>query len=284
MRPARLRSGISKPEPRPVRLHQDGNGGRNGKPDSSELDSGEWSVEGAEAVLEGLDGVISARVVLKERGELGEVHLLTGDTVAPKRTVRRVESAFIKNWGMKIDHRKVSVAQSRWPVGDKGKKAKSSASFLREPTFLVVDRPHLESANPRNELRFDGHEVELEPSGRMRVRVYLEAGGERFSGEATGSQRAKSRMSMLASATLRAVRSTKRGSDEDGEPSSDLALDDVDVVDAFKKDFVLASVSLLGADGVTRSAGAAPVEESLDRAVILSTLKAADPWVRGPVL
>jgi hypothetical protein len=244
--------------------------------------SSDWSEPEAEAVLVALKGVISARVVLKTGGGVGEIHLLTSNEVAPKKTVRRVESAFMKHWGVKIDHRKVSVAQSRWPVGDKGKKAKSSASFLREPTFLVVDRPHLPPAEPRMELRFDGHEVELEPSGRMRIRVFLDVAGQRYSGEASGSQRARSRMTMLASATLSAVQATRQRSG-DIETPRDLALEDVDVIDAFKKDYVLASICAVGTSGVTSSAGAAPVEESLDRAVILSTLKAADPWVRSSV-
>lgn len=280
MQPARTDAESGAPRRAPVPGHLNGRRstteGDGRMADSDPL----WSVEDAEQVLRKLRGVISARVVLEEQGEVEEIHLLTGTDVPPKKTVRRVESAFMKNWGVRIDHRKVSVAQSRWPVGDKGQKAKSSASFLREPTSLVADRPHLQPDGPRTELRFDGHQVELEPSGRMRVRVFLESGGEAFTGEATGSQRARSRMTMLATATLNAVRASTEASPTRVGTMPFMSLEDVDVVDAFKRDFVLAAVTLAGSDGVTSSAGAAPVEASLDRAVILSTLKAVDPWVR----
>lgn len=281
MRPARLQNGIVPPTPIAPRIRVVGNGNGSPKPSSTEENGSNWSIAAAEEVLRSLKGVISARVVLKQNGEVAELHLLTSSEVEPKKTVRRVESAFITNWGMRIDHRTVSVAQSRWSVGDKGKKAKSSASFLREPTFLVVDRPNLPSAELGQELRFDGHEVQLEPSGRMRVRVFLDVGGERFAGEATGSQKARSRLTMLASATVDAVLAARGGTDPmTNRHGSSLELEDVDVIDAFKKDYVLASVSMVGAHGVTNSAGAAPVEESLDRAVIMSTLQAAGPWAR----
>ncbi len=245
-----------------------------------------WSVEAAEDALRALAGIISVRIVQKPEGSVQEIHVLTEADVPPKRTVRRVESALLRKFGLRIDHRKVSVARSRWPIDDKGKKAKSSASFLREPTFLGVDRPHMPSIERRVNLRFDGHEVQLEPSGRMRVRVFLESDGVRYSGEAVGSQKAGSRMNMLASATVDAVQASLGSASQGGafertKPS--MVLEDVDVVDAFTRDFVLASVSALGTQGATSSAGAAAVEGSLDQAVILSTLQAADRWVRENV-
>jgi hypothetical protein len=85
-------------------------------------------------------------------------------------------------------------------------------------------------------------------------------------------------MSMLASATLRAIEaSLEPGTELEPVSGSFLALENVDVVDAFQRDYVLAAVS-----GEAASvAGAAPVEDSLDRAVILSTLQAATRWISG---
>lgn len=239
-----------------------------------------WSIDEAEDTLRGLAGVISARVVARPGGGVQEVHLLTPDDVPPKRTVRRVENAFLTRFGFRIDHRKVSVAQSRWPIGDKGKKAKSSASFLREPTSLVVGRPTPVPAEAGQRLSFGGHLVQMQSSGRMHVRVFLEAGGKRFSGDAEGSPRTESRMRMLASATLRAVEaSLAPGTTLDRSPADVLALEEVDVVDAFHRNYVLAAVRGTSKGDQSRMAGAAPVEDSLDRAVILSTLQAATPWM-----
>ena len=281
MRPARFQNGRVHPVLSPV---SSGANGHTTDPESVATKKPTWTREEAEEALKSLKGVISARIVLQRKGAVEEIHLLTESDITPKKTVRRVESTFLTRFGLRIDHRKVSVAQSRWSVGDKGKKAKSSASFLREPTSLVVDRPAMPPVEPRTELRFDGHEVELEGSGRMRVRVFLDGHGGRHSGEAVGSQRARSRMKLLATATLSAVRASLRdGVERNGsrnEGRMPLALDDVDVIDAFEKDYVLASLNAIGHNDVTSLAGVAPVEGSLDRAVIDSTLQAADRWIR----
>jgi hypothetical protein len=275
MRPARLRNGAL-PEVAPASESDPAER-------SAPWSNGDgWSIEEAEQTLRELNGVISARVVARPGGGVQEVHLLTPDDVPPKKTVRRVESAFLTNFGLKIDHRKVSVAQSRWPIGDKGKKAKSSASFLREPTSLAVGRPTHMSTGPRQQLSFGGHQVEFQSSGRMHVRVFLEAGGRQYAGDARGSPRPRSRMSMLASATLRAIEaSLEPGTELEPVSGSFLALENVDVVDAFQRDYVLAAVSGTSRGEAASVAGAAPVEDSLDRAVILSTLQAATRWISG---
>ena len=66
----------------------------------------------AESLLETLNGVLSARVVARPGGPVEEVHLLTTDEIQPKQTVRNVESALQAQFGLSIDHRKISVAQT----------------------------------------------------------------------------------------------------------------------------------------------------------------------------
>ena len=60
-----------------------------------------------------------------------------------------------------------------------------------------------------------------------------------------------------------------------------LQLDGVKTVAAFDRNFVLVSVHALSGGRVQGLAGAAAVEESPDRAVILATLQATDRWARG---
>ncbi len=64
----------------------------------------------AEELLLTLPGVIAARVIAGESGAISEVHLLTTMDVAPKQTVRNVESALLAHFGLRVDHRKISVA------------------------------------------------------------------------------------------------------------------------------------------------------------------------------
>ncbi len=87
-------------------------------------------------------------------------------------------------------------------------------------------------------------------------------------------------MTTLASATLRAIEaSLEDGTELEQVSGSFLTLENVDVVDAFQRDYVLAAVSGTSKGEAASVAGAAPVEESLDRAVILSTLQAATRWI-----
>src|SRR2546425_12691325 len=71
-----------------------------------------WGVKRAETLSAGLTGVLSARVVVTPLGEVSEIHVLTLSDMQTKQVVRNVESALMAQLGMKIDPRKISVAQT----------------------------------------------------------------------------------------------------------------------------------------------------------------------------
>ena len=73
------------------------------------------SLQRAEELLASLPGVISARIVADDQGAISEIHVLTSLDVAPKQTVRNIESALIAHLGMRVDHRKISVATTMEP-------------------------------------------------------------------------------------------------------------------------------------------------------------------------
>lgn len=64
----------------------------------------------AEQLISTLPGVLSVRVVPGETGAIDEVHVLTTNAVPPKATVRNIESALIAELGLRVNHRKISVA------------------------------------------------------------------------------------------------------------------------------------------------------------------------------
>ena len=68
--------------------------------------------EQAEELIRTLPGVVSVRVVDNGEGSIQEVHILTTSEVPAKQTVRNVESALFAHLGLRIDHRRVSVAAS----------------------------------------------------------------------------------------------------------------------------------------------------------------------------
>ncbi|WP_156799026.1 hypothetical protein [Gemmatimonas aurantiaca] len=64
----------------------------------------------AEELIQTLPGVLSVRIVPSETGAVDEIHVLTTDQVVPKHTVRNIESALMAQLGLRVNHRKVSVA------------------------------------------------------------------------------------------------------------------------------------------------------------------------------
>lgn len=70
----------------------------------------------AEQLIATLPGVLSVRIVPSETGAIDEIHVLTTSEIAPKNTVRNIESALMAQLGLRVNHRKVSIAQSLDPA------------------------------------------------------------------------------------------------------------------------------------------------------------------------
>ena len=64
----------------------------------------------AEELIATLQGVLSVRIVPNETGAIDEIHVLTTDAILPKQTVRNIESALMAQLGLRVNHRKISIA------------------------------------------------------------------------------------------------------------------------------------------------------------------------------
>src|ERR1035437_2132442 len=64
----------------------------------------------AEELLATLQDVVSARIVSDATGAIEAIHLLVMGSSTPKQVVRNVESALMAHLGVRVDHRKISVA------------------------------------------------------------------------------------------------------------------------------------------------------------------------------
>ncbi len=229
----------------------------------------DWSIEDAEQLMLSLKGVVSARLVTRPGGEVEEVHLLTTDEVSAKQTVRNVESALLAHLGLAVDHRKISVAQTK-------------ERPVPEPEPAVRLLPELPPGQRR--LLFHAYQVETERSHQVKHRVEIDWKGALYSGTASAADLPRPRLEAVGRATLSAVEQALLTELEGGAgPPVTLALDGVKAVDAFDRTFVLVAVNALSGRAVTPLAGAAVVEVSTDRAAILATLQATDRWVRGRV-
>jgi hypothetical protein len=59
---------------------------------------------------------LSVRIVPNDSGSIDEIHVLTTNAVAPKQTVRNIESALIAQLGWRVNHRKISIATTLDPM------------------------------------------------------------------------------------------------------------------------------------------------------------------------
>ena len=223
-----------------------------------------WSVERAEELLRTLAGVVSVRVVASPDGEVEEIHVLTTEDVGPKQTVRNVESALLAHLDKAIHHRTISVAQTA--VGAQG----GNGGVNRVPGRVTEER-----------ILLLGHEAEPERSHKIRIQVQVEWQGKRFKGDASGPDLPRTRIETVANATLRGVEAAVAAGQGEDEPRVTLALEGVRLVDAFERVYALVAVHATSGREKTRLSGAAIVDGTPDRAVILAILQATDRWVRG---
>jgi len=71
------------------------------------------AVADIETTLSRLRGVVSVRMVTDDRGDIVEIHVLADSGRHPKQISRDIESALFSEHGVRIDHRKISIAQVR---------------------------------------------------------------------------------------------------------------------------------------------------------------------------
>ncbi|HYS59009.1 MAG TPA: hypothetical protein VEM27_00360, partial [Gemmatimonadales bacterium] len=134
-----------------------------------------WGVKRAENLITSLTGVLSARVVVTPLGEVSEIHVLTTSDQQAKQVVRNIESALMAQLGLKIDHRKISVAQTAdvRPIEEMQDEAVRTRAKKRVVIFQGLEvRP---SERPqrvivRVKLSFEGREAEAEEQGTDTVR------------------------------------------------------------------------------------------------------------------
>lgn len=218
----------------------------------------------AEELLATLPGVLSAKIVASDTGAVDEIHLLTTSEYTPKQTVRNVESALIAHLGMRVDHRKISVAMS-------------SEAHRPEARAEPVDTALLQAVMPENATRrriyFEDVEVRRSRARGVTCRVTLRKGEESFVGEADGVESERARVELAARAALKAIGQAERGSERT------LALDGVRVIDAFDREFVFVGVSARVGRESALLTGSCEIRENPETASVLAALDATNRWI-----
>ena len=215
----------------------------------------------AEELLATLPGVISARIVASASGGVEEIHLLTSDAVAPKATVRNVESALMAHLGMRVSHKKISVATTR----DTGARSSGEVPRVREAQ-LAADYQ-------RRRLYFEDIEVRRSRSKGVTCRVTLRKGDASYVGETEGLESERLRIELAARAALLAI----------GQSETDvggvLGLEGCKVISAFDHEFVFVGITARFERETVLLTGTAEVKESAETAAVLAVLDATNRWV-----
>ena len=225
----------------------------------------------AEELLATLPGVIAARIIANGTGEVDEIHCLTTTEFTPKQTVRNIESALIAHLGMRVDHRKISVATS---VDAPTARAAAPAA---PATVAMVEEPAAGGA-PRGDewgrrvLYFEDVEVRRSRLKGVTCRVTLRKGDEMLVGESEGAESDRSRVDLAARATLLAI-----GQADDADRG--FALEGVKLVEAFDREFVFVGVTARHGRNTALLTGSCEIKDSAETASALAVLDATNRWI-----
>src|SRR6478672_1651759 len=170
-------------------------------------------IERAEELLQTLPGVLNVRIVSGQTGEVSEVHILTTTEVSPKQTVRNVESALLAHLGMRVSHKKISVATSEGPAAEAFRAARMATPAIgmtpiATPTAgmtAIPDDGPMTAQSARRRLYFEDVEVRRSRTSGMMCRVTLRHGEEIYVGEAEGVESDRLRTETAARAAVAAV-------------------------------------------------------------------------------
>jgi hypothetical protein len=232
------------------------------RPEYSEAGSGfaggdapdPWGVRRAENLLTSLEGVLSARVVTTPLGEVSEIHILAQSGTAPKQVVRNVESALLAQLGLRVDHRKISIAQTAdvRPIETLDQdavsvRARHRAVLFENMTVSPSSRPH-----------------------HINLTVTLSHNGKSESADADSSDTPRSRVEAAARATIQVLDRLIEG--------AAVALDGAKIVEGFDCQFVFAAVQGLGGRDSLLLTGTAQIRESAERAAVFAVLDATNRW------
>lgn len=264
----------------------------NAQPQSSPLIAGSvLPIKRAEELLLTLPGVMAARIIAGGTGAVEEIHVVTSADVTAKQTVRNIESALIAQLGMRVDHRKISVAttmEGRRAADLPGASMGASATEARVSTPASSPRverpvepveaapaavsPNVGEFSGGRAYLFEDVEVSRSRLKGLTCRVTLTKDGESFTGEAEGTESERTRVELAARAALRAI-----GSGESWAGLIDLS--GARVVEAFDREFVFVGVLMPHARSSVLLTGSCEVKDSAETASVLAVLDATNRWL-----
>jgi hypothetical protein len=216
-------------------------------------------VRRAENLLTSLEGILSARVVTTPLGEVSEVHVLAQSGLQPKQLVRNIESALLAQLGLKVDHRKISVAQTAdvKPIETLERETVREQVLRRSVLFenLTVApgrRPH-----------------------RIQISVTLSFRDLTETAEEESSDTPRSRVEAAAKAAVTVLDRLL------ADQAASVALEGAKIVEVFDREFAFVGVQGLGGRESLLLTGTAEIKESAERAAVFAVMDATNRWTEA---
>ncbi|HEU4800248.1 MAG TPA: hypothetical protein VFS94_06410 [Gemmatimonadales bacterium] len=220
-----------------------------------------WGVRRAENLLTSLEGILSARVVTTPLGEVSEIHILAQSGLQAKQLVRNIESALLAQLGLRVDHRKISIAQT----ADVKPIEALEQSVVREQVL-------------RRAVLFEN--LTVAPGRRphrITIQVTLTYRGQTESAEEESSDTPRSRVEAAAKAAVTVLDRLLA----DSASSVALELEGARIVEGFDKEFAFVGVQGLGGRESLLLTGSAEIKESAERAAVFAVLDATNRWTEA---
>jgi ABC-type transporter Mla MlaB component len=227
-----------------------------------------WGLKRIEKLLVELEGVGSLKIVPDGHGGIDEIHVLSSSSLGPKQIVRNIESALLAEFGLQVDHRKISIARVRSPEISMAAQANDTPGATHPGQQTAAEPAR---ASDRR-LVLKGLHIERSAGQRMTCKVEIEDAGEVLTGEAEGPDFEKGRLEIAAAALLEALQQAS-------EEKVHLSLQGISKLDSLGRSFVVAIVGAAeGRKGITL-AGIAHITDSPEEAAVLATLHATNRWL-----
>jgi hypothetical protein len=216
-----------------------------------------WGVRRAENLLTSLEGILSARVVTTPLGEVSEVHVLAQAGLAPKQLVRNIESALLAQLGLKVDHRKISIAQT-----------------AEVRPIELLERDVLRDKMLQRALLFETMSVApAKRPHRLVITVTLSFRGQTDTAEEETSDTARNRVEAAAKASVVVIDRLLT--------DFSIALEGAKIVEAFDREFAFVAVQGLGGRETILMTGTSEIKESAERAAVFAVLDATNRWTEA---
>jgi hypothetical protein len=207
-------------------------------------------VQAIEGEVSRLPEVVACRIVADAGGNPTEVHVLAHSSKHPKQIVRDVQSVAMASFGVDLDRRIVSVVQ----LDPSGEAPSGGRTSVERTTVGAI------------QTQIDGR--------RAAFRVTLSSGGDEATGFAEGSIAGVTRLRLVASASLDAMRQLH-------EAASALELDEAARTRVGSKDVVVVTIIRVDPPDESEFVGSALGHGSPDVAAVYATLDAVDHALPG---